>query len=360
MARRGLLVVAVIAALLGAPQVASAAANVLGSPSVTPTTGTTETVFVLRVGYDGQFPATGVTAVVGTRTLAMSLVAGSASSGTWSAATTLPAGTWPVRYTAVVLQGNAPSLSGLTVTVYAAATPPPAPVPTSASSPRTEAGQEAPTSGGGDSAPAPPLAQAPAASAPAPSPNAAPPPPEASEDGAPSAGGAAPEQPIGAPAPSAGLAPAGGDGVQPELEPAGETAGTPSVVPGADGAAATAGPPRDGVMAGTHAPGPADATAGPMSVDDDLLGSDPLLALAGVAAMALVCCAVLVVGWRRRRAAAPDAAIASEPAMISGRARRLARAARLDDDPILASLGVGRPRPTGPVEPGRTKRKDGS
>jgi hypothetical protein len=97
-----------------------------------------------------------------------------------------------------------------------------------------------------------------------------------------------------------------------------------------------------------------------MSAGDDLLGSDPLLALSGVAAMALVCCAILAVGWRRRRAAALDAAIASEQAMISGRARRLARAARLDDDPILASLGIGRTRPTGPVEPGRTKRKDRS
>lgn len=358
MARRGLLVLAVIAALLGAPQVASAAANVLESPSATPTTGTTETVFVLRVRYEGQFPATGVTAVVGTRSLAMSLVAGSASSGTWSAATTLPAGTWPVLYTALVLQGNAPSLSGLTLTVHAAAAPPSTPAPTSVSNPRTEAGGEAPTSGGGGSTPEPAPVQAPATSAPAPSPNAAPPPPAASENRDPSpAGEATPGEPIEASAPSAAPAPAGGDGVQPPRTPAGEAAGTPSRAPGADGAAGTAEPARDGVMAGTHAPRPGEEAAGPVSANDGLFGSVLLIALSGMAAVALVGSAILVVGRRRRPAAAPAA---TEPVMISRRASRLARAARLDDDPILASLGIGRTRSTRPADPERTKPKDAS
>jgi hypothetical protein len=360
MARRGLLVLAVIAALLGAPQVASAAANALRSPSATPTSGTTETVFLLGVDYDGQFPATGVTAVVGTRALAMSLVAGSAFSGTWRAATTLPAGTWPVLYSAVVLQGNAPSLSGLTLTVYAAATEPATPVPTSASNPRTEAGGEAPTSGGGGSTPAPAPAQAPAASAPAPSPDPAPPPPAAPGNRDPSpAGEAAPGEPIEAAAPSAAPAPAGDDGVQPEPKPAGEAASTPSGAPGTAGAAGTAEPPRDGVMAGTHAPRPADEAAGPVPEDDDLLGSALLLGLSGLAATALVGSAFLVVGRRRRTAEAPDAPVTADARVTARRARRVARAARLDDDPILASLGIGRTRSGGPAEPGRSKSKDG-
>ena len=354
MARRGFLVLAVIAALLGAPRLASAAANALASPSATPTTGTTETVFVLQVDYDGQFPATGVTAVVGTRALAMSLGRGSASSGTWRVGTTLPAGTWPVAYSATVVQGNAPSLSGPTLTVHSAS-PPTTPVPTSVSNPRTEAGGDAPTSGGGGSTPAPAPAQAPVTSAPAGSPNAMPP-PAATEDRDPSpAGEAAPEKPIGPPAPSATPAPAGGDAVQPEAA-ASEAPDTPSEAAGAGG---TTEPPRDGVMAGTHAPRPADGLAGPASSDDELLGSVLLLAVSGATAMALVGGVVLVVR-RRRRAAAPDAMVASESAMVSPRARRLARAARLDDDPILASLGVGRTRPTRPTDPRGTTSKDGS
>ena len=374
MARRGLLVLAVVAALLGAPQVASAGANALGSPSATPTTGTTETVFVLRISYDGEFPATGVTALVGTRVLAMSLVAGSASSGTWSAATTLPAGTWPVLYTAVVLQGNAPSLSGLTLTVRGATTPPSTPVPTSASKPRSEAGGETPTSGSSGPTPAPPPAQAPAASAPGPSPNAAPPPPAATEDRDPSpAGEAAPEQPIEAPVPSAAPAPVGGDGAQPEPTPAGEAARTPSGTagaggaastpggtPGADGAAGTTAPPRDGVMAGTQVPQAADEAAGPVSPGEDRRGSVLSVALVGVAAITLAGSALLVLGWRRRAAQAPDAIVTADAAVSARRARRLARAARLDDDPILASLGIGRARSNGTSGPKRTKPKDGS
>jgi hypothetical protein len=361
MARRGFLVLAVIAALLGAPQVAFAAANALGSPSATPATGSTETVFVLRVEYDGQFPATGVTAVVGTRTLPMSLVAGSPTSGTWSAATTLPAGTWPVRYSALVLQGNAPSLSGPTLTVYPAAGPPSTPVPTSVSNPRTRADGETPTSGGGGSTPAPAPVQAPASSASAPSPNAAPPPPTATGDRDPSpAGEAAPGEPIGAPAPSAAPAPAGGDGAQPEPTPAGEAAGTPGRPPGTDGAAGTADPARDGVMAGTHAPRPADEAAGPVSADDDLPAAVLLLGLSGVAAMALVGSALMVLARRRRAAEAPDATVTADAPMISRRAKRLARAATLDDDPILASLGIGRTRSTDSSRPKRTKSKGGS
>jgi hypothetical protein len=111
-------------------------------------------------------------------------------------------------------------------------------------------------------------------------------------------------------------------------------------------------------MAGTHAPRPGEEAAGPVSANDGLFGFGVLLiALSGMAAVALVGSAILVVGRRRRPAAAPAA---TEPVMISRRASRLARAARLDDDPILASLGIGRTRSTRPADPERTKPKDAS
>ncbi len=386
MARHAFLVLAIIAALLGAPPVASAAGNALSSPSATPTTGTTQTVFVLRVTYDGQFPATGVTAVVGGRALAMSLVAGSASSGTWSAAATLPAGTWPVLYTAAVLQGNAPSLSGLSLTVYGAAAPPPTPVSNVVTNqPRTRAGGEAPTSGGGGSTPAPAPAQAPATGTPAPTPNAAPAPPAVTDDGGPSGGEATPEHPIEAAAPSSAPAPAEGDGLPdgeatgdtlatPTGAPAsGEDTGSPTRAPGTDedsgtptGPPGTAEPPRDGVMAaGTDAPRPAEESAGVAS-DDHLPGMVLLLGLSGAAAVALAGSALLMAGRRRRTAERPalaaQATAGPDVAGMARRARRLARA-RHDEDPIIASLGIGRTRP--PANPARSrtersKPKDGS
>ena len=111
-------------------------------------------------------------------------------------------------------------------------------------------------------------------------------------------------------------------------------------------------------MAGTHAPRPADEAAGPVSANDELFGFGVLLlALSGMAAVTLVGSALLVIGRRRRPAAAPEA---TEPVIIARRASRLARAARLDDDPILASLGIGRTRSTRPADPERTKPKDAS
>ena len=49
--RRLCLIFAALAALLGAPSLASAAGNALGAPSATPTSGTATTVFTLRVTY---------------------------------------------------------------------------------------------------------------------------------------------------------------------------------------------------------------------------------------------------------------------------------------------------------------------
>jgi len=56
----GLLVLAIVAALWGAPSSASAAVNELSSPQVTPGSGSVTTVFAFRVRYDGGFPAASV------------------------------------------------------------------------------------------------------------------------------------------------------------------------------------------------------------------------------------------------------------------------------------------------------------
>lgn len=374
MARRGLLVLAIIAALIGAPRTVSAAANALGSPSATPSTGSTETVFVLQVSYDGQFPASGVTAAVATRLLAMSLIAGSATSGTWSAATTVPAGTWPVVFTATTLQGNVPALSAMSLSVYDSGAPPSASTPARVpNAPRTEAGGEAPASGGGSEAPAPLPAQAPAASAPAattdPVPATA---PTAPEGGGPDRGASPRERVEGSAAPSAAPAPHEG----PALEgPASDDA--PGTVPGRSGGPPTAVPtgsrgaatpsPGGGALAEPAAPGPTHRAAGPAAGDASPPVATLLLGLSGVAAVALFGSAVLILGRRRRTrdGAALATQLATQLAARRGagseagrarRARRLARA-QLDDDPILASLGIGRSRGR-PADGGRPGEPD--
>lgn len=104
----------------------AAAPNRLSSPSVSPTSGTTSTTFGFSVHYLGDYPATSVTAVVGSRTIALSLASGTATDGTYTGSSTLPAGTWAVTFTAVATKRNSPSISGGTVTVVA---PTPSPQP---------------------------------------------------------------------------------------------------------------------------------------------------------------------------------------------------------------------------------------
>ncbi|MDQ2673199.1 MAG: hypothetical protein M3Y40_00915, partial [Chloroflexota bacterium] len=130
-------VLAAIAALLWAPSLASAAGNSLVSPSVSPASGTITTVFTLHVTYDGRFPASTVSVSVAGLALPMARVSGTASEGTWSVSTLLPAGTWTPTFTSSALQGNAASAVGPAISVVGPLADP-TPVPTtSGPSPRS-------------------------------------------------------------------------------------------------------------------------------------------------------------------------------------------------------------------------------
>ena len=100
-----------------------------------------------------------------------------------------------------------------------------------------------------------------------------------------------------------------------------------------------------------------------MSADEDVLGMVLLLGLSGVAAVALVGSALLALGRRRRTTddapRAAEAAVTTDAPLLARRARRLSRTP-VDDDPILASLGIGRTARTRKPDPERAKKKDGS
>jgi len=121
------------ALMVPAGQASAAAPNQLFGPTTSPTSGGTSTVFSFGVHYVGAHPATSVTAVAGSRTIALSLTSGSAADGTYAGSSTLPAGTWTITFHAVASKGNSPNVTGPTVTVAApAATPRPTPAPTAA------------------------------------------------------------------------------------------------------------------------------------------------------------------------------------------------------------------------------------
>lgn len=173
----GGLVLAIAAALGGAPPaVLAAPPNSLTNPRVSPTTGPEGTTFTLQVDYvsTAGWSATGVIASVAGTTLAMHLIAGDVVSGTWAIAAGLPAGSWPVTFSADVVQGPRPTLDGPTVVVDAppapaAQTEAPAPAaPSAAAAPTVEAAQTPPPPPPAPAAPppsAPPAEEAPAAEA---------------------------------------------------------------------------------------------------------------------------------------------------------------------------------------------------
>jgi hypothetical protein len=123
-----------IAAVLALPWglVNAAAPNQLSSPTVSPTSGETTTIFSFGVHYVGRYPATDVTVVVGPRTIVLALTSGSATDGTYAGSSQLPAGTWPVTFNAVATQANPPTINGPGVTV---AGPTPSPKPSIAPAP---------------------------------------------------------------------------------------------------------------------------------------------------------------------------------------------------------------------------------
>jgi hypothetical protein len=334
MRRRALVVLAILAALLGAPSGASAAQNSLlpVSPAASPTSGTPSTTFTFRVAYDGRWPASGVRASVAGLDRGMALTTGSATDGTWAVSTTLPSGTWQVTFAAIVLQGNAPTLAGPVVVVGGAVA------------------SAAPDSGGGGwPSPDAPLGPGtPPATTPAPAPASPTPGPSSPVgDGAPvsSAVPGASPVPVGEGAPVAT-----DDGATAGVEPedTGSASADSSVAPasGASNAPAAASP------ASTDEKGPSTigrGTSWPAGVQDrsapSLLDTVLLVGLSGVAAVALIGSAALL-GGRRRASTGADAgsdgaAGAAEgiEAVLDRRARRRARM-RLEDDPIMTAMGI--------------------
>lgn len=325
MIRRGLAVLAILAASVGAPSVAFGAGNILVPGLPDPTIGTTETVFRFSVRYEGRFDATGVTASVAGLSLPMTLVDGTPASGTWTAATQLPAGAWAVSYAATVTQGNAPTASGGAVTV-------------------TELEEPSPMAQSSEAVAPPPATPPPARISPtaAPTPAPAQQPAAGTGEGSSTTGGAASPAGAGtAPAlsPPPADASAGGG-------PA-STTGSPEAAPARPDAA---GPSRSGGGAQTAVdevtgrPGDSpSATPGGLAPD----GPVALAPLIGaIAAAAMLFGLVGLLAGRRPRPAEADAAGGAEPSeavpdpvanVLQQRTLRRARI-RLEDDPIVAAL----------------------
>lgn len=337
MRMRGLIVLATIAALLGAPSIASGAGNSLASPSAAPSTGTIETVFTFRVSYDGQFSAAAVTMSVAGLHLPLTLVSGTTLLGTWSVSTALPPGTWTPTYTATALRGNTASIAGGPVFVAGLAQPPPTPVATLSTSSPPGSGEE--VNGGqpsdsGDPAPDPapaddvdPGASPPGDGAPAsPDPSK---PAGAGSQGGTGGGAEGSSDTTGSPTPGEPGNP-GSSGRNPPAAPAapdphGDPSGAPRIAPAAD---------RTDSGEETHA-----------GSRDGLLGLVLIIGLSGVAAVAISGTVLLVVARRRRSepeaAGAPDgpSASADTESLLQRRIVRRAKI-RLVDDPIVAAMGV--------------------
>jgi len=251
------------AAACALPAPSWAAQNGLVSPSVSPRTGTPATTFVFSVTYDGRDPASSVVAIVAGQTVSLALVSGTTTSGAYSGASQLAAGTWTVTFSADASRGNDPTAGGGTVQVNAP-TPIPTPVPTPVPTP-------------------PPVVVIPAPTPP------------------PAGGATAPPQssPTPLPAPI--------DGQQP---PAGATSSASSAGPLPSSQDAVTGPAGGGVF--SAAPSPVAAGAGSVGVipsSTDWLW--PIL-VGGVGLIAMVAAWGLIVAARdRRRRQAEQAALAA-------------------------------------------------
>ena len=305
-----------ICCLMLSPALAAAAEpNQLGSGSVSPGSGTTQTTFLLSVSYSSErdFSATSVVALVAGRSIQLRLVSGSASAGTYQGSASLPAGRWPVTFEAQATQGPTASAAGPTVVVNAPPTPQPVPVVTPAP---------------------PPLAPAPPGPA-APPPPA--PPPQAPQPTAPIPS-EMDRSPASSPTPATSARPdPGGDASEPPMS-AGSSPGGPahSAIPG--------------VAGGLSAPGTSGETGSPLTW---------LIIIGSGAAAALL----LLVWWRRRgedeEAHSDDVAPVADPHPISLAGRAAMRRSQdaqgvQSEDPILAAMGVGagsdiRPQPEAPL-----------
>ncbi len=361
MLARAVVALVLLAALLGAPPRASAAANQLLDPAVGPASGSTVTVFTFAVRYEGSFPAVAVTTTVAGLSLPMLLASGTASGGTWTAASMLPAGTWQPTFTAVAAQGNHPTLAGPSIAVtapVATTDPTAAPSEVTPAEPGPGASVRAAPAEGGTSPTATPAPAAPAATQ---APIAVATPTVAPSQTAPG------EESPGASSGPGSSGSGGGSGSA--SEPGGVAGGTHTddanaapaggqVLPGASP------PPADAGAAGTTGPTPggtrrpSGAEPSGHGIPATLGGDDPgeggvgqvlAIGLTGVAAVALVGLAVLLA--RRRREAEPTRAA---PSLAAAKRRRSRLAGvQLPDDPIVAALGLGRDEPRTRARPKR-------
>jgi hypothetical protein len=334
-------VLATIAALTGAPSIASGAGNSLVSSTASPTSGTVATIFTLRVSYDGNRPATAVTVSVAGLTLPLTRVDGTAERGTWSVGTVLPAGTWTPRFSARVAQGNAATIVGPTVTVAdipaVAATPAPTvtnvppsggdetegQAPGGADTPGSIVPDPAPGPGDAETVPSPDAEPA-SSTITTPSPGASGSGPATGSGSGSGTGGSGASRATSSPAPEIPDGGAGGDAPAAPSDP--EPDAMPSAPPGAMQAAERA--PDEEPEAGV--------------VDDATLGIVLLVGLSGVATVAIIGSTLLLVGRRRaedEEVAAAVAELGDTDSLLERRTVRQAKV-RLADDPIVTAMGI--------------------
>jgi hypothetical protein len=339
---RALTVLAILAALTGAPSSVLGTTGELSDAQASPTAGTTETTFSVAVRYDGRFPALAVTALVAERTVNLKLTSGTATSGTWSGTVSgLLLGSWPVVFTALPELGNDLTLAGLPLTVTAGATP----LPTIGSLDPSAPDSRNPGDGSdGTTVPEPDPTQDTVSPT---SPDEAVDPPNTT-----------PTAPTAPTAPAEAVMPVGNESTGPASGPPPDAATRPSPETSApihDGAetarrpdAGTVAGPGRGAGADTRA---ADAGSGqtPAATSaDDTLNTVLFVGLSGVAAVAIIGAALLAAGrWRRRPPEEPGPVRAATTQrdevdqLLMRRTLRRGRS-RLAEDPIVAALGIDR------------------
>jgi hypothetical protein len=314
---RAVMTLAMLAALVMAPSSAFAAGNELHSASVSPSIGTSATLFELSVRYaSASSAANDVTAVVAGKTVPLWLASGSSLSGIWTGGTALPAGSWMVTFQANASKGADPSLTVGPVIVSPVGIQPSFTPGSEPSTDGTDPGEVTPT---------------------------AEPKPQASSQ----------PSPTGVAAPASDVAKPSGN----QAPDASGVAASPRR-PGREGAphGRSAVPHASGPSGGVAAPGPPTASgtsSDPQAVGRELVGVVLLFGIAGVAAIALLGAAWILLASRRDRAeltVAPAPVVDPVTPAMSTVDRRALRRARLrpSNDPILAALGLNDEEPPPP------------
>jgi hypothetical protein len=271
-----------------------------------------------------------VTATVAGKTVTLQLTSGSTVDGMWAGSTILPVGSWMVTFQANTSKGADPTATLGPISVSLGVTQP----PSSPGQPATDTPEPGDTS------------------------TTAEPKPQHSA-----------EQSSGGGAPAAGTGTGTG-------EPSGGAAAAASEAPGP----ATHRPARHPRPTGQHSSSSPNSGAAPVqptatastgagqAVGRELVGMVLLFGIGGVAAVALLGAAWIIISARRDRAqpsvvALPtlDPRIPATPALPSAERRALRRAQLPpSDDPILAALGLHDERPPtdeGPSEQSRRARR---